>query len=59
MQWSAVMSFLQRRQGLLDAVVFSGGEPTLQHGLRQAMTEVRGLGFKVGLHTGGAYPARF
>jgi len=53
-----VKSFLQRRQGLLDAVVFSGGEPTLQHGLKQAMTEVRGLGFKVGLHTGGAYPAR-
>jgi len=58
MQWPGVMGFLQRRQGLLDAVVFSGGEPTLQHGLRQAMTEVRGLGFKVGLHTGGAYPAR-
>jgi len=58
MQWSDVMGFLQRRKGLLDAVVFSGGEPTLQEGLRQAMTEVRGLGFKVGLHTGGAYPAR-
>jgi pyruvate formate lyase activating enzyme len=52
------MGFLHRRQGLLDAVVFSGGEPTLQDGLKQAMTEVRGLGFKVGLHTGGAYPAR-
>lgn len=58
MQWSAVISFLQRRQGLLDAIVFSGGEPVLQDGLRQAMTEVRELGFKVGLHTGGAYPAR-
>ena len=52
------MSFLRRRQGLLDAVVFSGGEPTLQTGLKQAMTEVRELGFKIGLHTGGAYPSR-
>ncbi len=58
MQWSAVLSFLQRRQGLLDAVVFSGGEPTLQDGLNPAMKSVAELGFKVGLHTGGAYPAR-
>ncbi len=58
LEWSVVMKFLQRRQGLLDAVVFSGGEPTLQDGLKQAMTDVRELGFKVGLHTGGAYPAR-
>ncbi|MGV8934284.1 MAG: anaerobic ribonucleoside-triphosphate reductase activating protein [Gallionellaceae bacterium] len=58
LEWSSVLSFLRRRRGLLDAVVFSGGEPTLQAGLKQAMTEVRELGFKVGLHTGGAYPAR-
>lgn len=58
LQWLEVISFLQRRQGLLDAVVFSGGEPTLHDGLRQAMLEVRELGFRVGLHTGGAYPAR-
>jgi len=59
LEWSAVLNFLHRRQGLLDAVVFSGGEPTLQNGLGQAMTEVRELGFKVGLHTGGVYPSRF
>lgn len=52
------MNFLRRRQGLLDAVVFSGGEPTLQGGLKQAMTAVLDLGFKVGLHTSGAYPSR-
>lgn len=52
------MGFLRRRQGLLDAVVFSGGEPTLQNGLKQAITEVRDFGFKVGLHTGGTYPSR-
>ena len=42
----------------MDAVVFSGGEPTLQNGLSLAMTEVRELGFKIGLHTSGAYPSR-
>ena len=56
--WEDVMAFLHRRQGLLDGVVFSGGEPTLQANLADAMREVRALGFKVGLHTGGAYPRR-
>lgn len=58
LDWSAVMDFLRRRQGLLDAVVFSGGEPTLQNSIQSAISEVRDLGFKVGLHTGGTYPSR-
>lgn len=56
--WDEVKAFLLRRQGLLDAVVFSGGEPTLQSGLAQACTDARELGFKIGLHTAGPYPAR-
>jgi pyruvate formate lyase activating enzyme len=39
-------------------VVFSGGEPTLQAALPDAMREVHALGFKIGLHTGGMYPKR-
>ena len=54
--WDDVLAFLHRRQGLLDGVVFSGGEPTAQADLLEAMREVRALGFKIGLHTGGAYP---
>jgi len=54
--WDDVLAFLHRRQGLLDGVVFSGGEPTVQADLLEAMREVRALGFKIGLHTGGAYP---
>lgn len=54
--WEAILEFLQRRRGLLDAVVFSGGEPTLQAGLPDAVREVRELGFKIGLHTAGIYP---
>jgi pyruvate formate lyase activating enzyme len=56
--WDEVLAFLHRRHGLLDGVVFSGGEPTLQAALPDAMREVRALGFKIGLHTGGAYPRR-
>lgn len=56
--WQQVRDLLSRRNGLLDGVVFSGGEPTRQAGLPVAMREVREQGFGVGLHTGGAYPAR-
>jgi len=56
--WAEVLDFLRRRRALLDAVVFSGGEPTLQSALPAAIREVRGLGFKVGLHTAGPYPQR-
>ncbi len=56
--WKEVLAFLERRLGLLDAVVFSGGEPTLQPALGGAMDAVRGLGFKVGLHSAGIYPTR-
>lgn len=54
--WAEVLAWLETRQGLLEAVVFSGGEPLLQPGLAEAMHEVRTLGFKVGLHTSGMAP---
>ena len=56
--WAEVVGLLDRRVGLLDGVVFSGGEPTRQAGLAHAMRQVRARGFGVGLHTGGAYPTR-
>ncbi len=56
--WEDVLRFLGRRQGLLDGVVFSGGEPTLQAGLAEALRQVRSLGLATGLHTAGTYPKR-
>lgn len=56
--WVEIVRFLERRRGLLDAVVFSGGEPTAQSGLSAAIDRVRDLGYKVGLHTAGCYPER-
>jgi pyruvate formate lyase activating enzyme len=58
-EWPRILEHLTNRQGLLDGVVFSGGEPLLQPRLAEAMREVRARGFGVGLHTGGAYPRRF
>ncbi|MEK7361688.1 MAG: anaerobic ribonucleoside-triphosphate reductase activating protein, partial [Pseudomonadota bacterium] len=57
--WSEVLAFLGRRRGLLDAVVFSGGEPTAQPGLARAMRETKRLGYRIGLHSAGIYPRRF
>ena len=57
--WASVIEFLSSRRGLLDAVVFSGGEPTLQSALLDAITEVRKLGFRIGLHSAGIVPGRF
>jgi len=57
--WSAVLEFLRRRRGLLDAVVFSGGEPTAQPGLARAMRAAKALGYRIGLHSAGIYPRRF
>ena len=49
---------LAQPPGLLDGVVFSGGEPTLQAALPAALAQVRALGFQTALHTGGMYPER-
>lgn len=58
LRWSDVLAHLRRRSGLIDAVVFSGGEPTMDPALERAMHDVRALGFGVGLHTAGMYPRR-
>ena len=56
--WGDVLSFLRSRRGLLDGVVLSGGEPTLQTQLPKAIAELRALGFRIGLHSAGPYPDR-
>ena len=53
-----VLSFLQRRRGLLDGVVLSGGEPLLQPDAIDFLRKVRGMGFAVKLDTNGCFPER-
>lgn len=57
-EFARILDWLATRRGLLDAVVFSGGEPTAQLALANAVTAVRALGFAVGLHTAGVFPYR-
>ncbi|EAT14711.1 anaerobic ribonucleoside-triphosphate reductase activating protein [Desulfuromonas acetoxidans] len=58
LDWQQVVAFIQQRRGLLDGIVFSGGEPTAQTALIDAMHTVKELGMKVALHTNGAYSDR-
>jgi len=49
-------AFLTRRQGKLDAIVITGGEPTLHQDLPVFIKKIRDLGFKVKLDTNGTNP---
>lgn len=51
-----IFSFLKKRRGLIDGVVITGGEPTLQPGLEQFMVNIKELGFSVKLDTNGTRP---
>ncbi|QNM95125.1 anaerobic ribonucleoside-triphosphate reductase activating protein [Chitinimonas koreensis] len=57
-RWAELYGWLESRRGLLDAVVFSGGEPLSESRLPELMAAVKSLGFQVGLHSAGIYPGR-
>lgn len=52
----SVIGFLKKRQGLLDAVCISGGEPLMQSGLIPFVEAVKKLGYLVKLDTNGYMP---
>lgn len=51
-----ILDFLKDRTGLLEGVVFCGGEPTLQDDLLHATQTIRSLGYAVKLDTNGSKP---
>ena len=53
----ALLSFLAERRGFLDAVVFSGGEPTLAPELLALCRKIKKLGFAIKLDTNGSRPS--
>ena len=54
--WSYAENYLTKRQGKIDAVIFSGGEPTLHEDLPERMRQVRELGMSTMLETNGTRP---
>ena len=51
-----IYSFLKRRQGTLEGVVVSGGEPTLHEDLPQFLTDLKTMGYATKLDTNGTRP---
>ena len=51
-----VFDYLKKRKGMLQAVTISGGEPTLQKGLKEFVQQVKDLGYLVKLDTNGTNP---
>ena len=56
--WESILQILEKRVGLLDGVVFSGGEPFNDPLCTQLIRQTKELGFKVAVHTAGIYPLR-
>jgi len=54
--FSEILAFLERRKKMIDGVVFSGGEATLQKDLKDRMKDVKSMGFLVKLDTNGTNP---
>ena len=53
-----VLAFLKKRQGVLDGVAITGGEPLLHKDIGAFLEKVRALGFKIKLDTNGSFPDR-
>lgn len=51
-----IFSYLKKRKGVIDGIVISGGEPTVQKDLEFFVKRVKDLGFKVKLDTNGSNP---
>lgn len=51
-----ILRFLDERKTFLDAVVVSGGEPTLQPDLDEFLMRIKSMGFNVKLDTNGTNP---
>ena len=51
-----VLAYLKKRQGILDGVCISGGEPTLYPDLPELIQKIKALGYLVKLDTNGSRP---
>ena len=58
MDQEGLLEFLRKRQGLLDGVCVTGGEPLLRPGLPGLLDGIKNLGFPVKLDANGNHPDR-
>ena len=53
-----ILEYLKKRQGLLDGVVLSGGEPLLQKDALDFLAKIKELGYSIKLDTNGTSPQK-
>ena len=53
-----VLTFLKKRQKVLDAVCITGGEPLLEKGLEGFIKQAKDMGYLIKLDTNGTFPQR-
>ena len=53
-----VFDHLKKRQGILDGVAVSGGEPLLQPNIEEFLGKIKELGYEVKLDTNGSFPEK-
>jgi pyruvate formate lyase activating enzyme len=53
---NSFLDFVRERQGFLDGVVISGGEPTLQNDLPAFVSRIKKAGYAVKVDTNGSHP---
>ena len=53
-----VLSFLKKRQGLLDGVCVTGGEPLLQKDIKEFLGNIKDMGYSIKLDTNGYSPEK-
>lgn len=51
-----ILSFLKKRQGVLDGVAITGGEPLLHRDMPELLGKIKALGYKIKLDTNGSNP---
>ena len=51
-----IFDFLKERQGMLEGVVITGGEPTIQRDLPDFLKKIKNLGYSVKLDSNGSNP---
>jgi pyruvate formate lyase activating enzyme len=51
-----LLKFLKSRQGILEGVAFTGGEPLMRKGLPELLAKIKELGYPIKLDTNGAFP---
>ena len=55
--WSEIDAFLKERQGRLDGIVLSGGEPLKHKEIIGLIKKIKAMNYLVAIHTSGVYPA--